>query len=113
LPKTDKESFSQWLDDWYNKYKDWLNEKWIDKNWRTYFIHRKSRSAYYSLKRNLPYLFVYQDYYWILDIPNTTNWLEALFWHLKSKLRCHPWLRLDRKIKFVTFLLNQPHTFYN
>jgi len=27
LPKTDKESFSQWLDDWYNKYKDWLNEK--------------------------------------------------------------------------------------
>jgi hypothetical protein len=58
-------------------------------------------------------LFVYQDYYWKLDIPHTTNWLETLFWHLKTKLRCHPWLRLDRKIKFITFLLNQPHTFYN
>ena len=113
LTKTDKESFTYWLDEWYNKHKDWLNEKWIDKNWKKYYIHRKTRSAYYSLRRNLPYLFVYQDYYWKLDIPHTTNWLETLFWHLKTKLRCHPWLRLDRKIKFITFLLNQPHTFYN
>ena len=113
LTYTDKESFTYWLDKWYNKYKDWLNEKWVDKNWRVYYIHRKTRSAYYSLRRNLPYLFVYQDYWWKLDIPNTTNWLESYFWYLKTRLRCHPWLSLERKIKFITFLLNQPHTFYN
>jgi DNA phosphorothioation-dependent restriction protein DptG len=27
LTKTDKESFTYWLDEWYNKHKDWLNEK--------------------------------------------------------------------------------------
>ena len=27
LNKTDKESFTYWLDKWYNKHKNWLNEK--------------------------------------------------------------------------------------
>jgi flagellar hook-associated protein FlgK len=27
LNNTDKESFTKRLDDWYNKYKDWLNEQ--------------------------------------------------------------------------------------
>jgi len=113
LNRTNKESFTHWLDEWYNKHKNWLNEKWVDKNWRKYYKHRKTRSTYYSLRRNLPYLFVYQDYYLELNIPNTTNWLETVFWHIKTKLRCHSWLRLDRKLKFIKFLISQPHTFYN
>jgi hypothetical protein len=36
-----------------------------------------------------------------------------VFWYIKTRLRCHAWLRLDRKLKFIIFLLNQPHTFYN
>lgn len=113
LNKTDKESFTYWLDEWYNKHKNWLNEKWVYKNWKKYYKHRRTRSAYFSLRRNLPYLFVYQDYWKILDIPNTTNWLETMFWYIKTRLRCHSWLRLDRKLKFIKFLLSQPHTFYN
>ena len=113
LNNTDKESFTKRLDDWYNKYKDWLNEQWVDKKGRKYYKHRRTRAAYYSLRRNLPYLFVYQDYQWKIDIPNTTNWLETVFWYIKTRLRCHAWLRLDRKLKFIIFLLNQPHTFYN
>jgi len=113
LDKTDKESFTYWLDERYNKHKNWINEKWVDKNWKKYYKHRKTRSAYYSLRRNLPYLFIYQDYWEIFNIPNTTNWLETIFWHIKTKLRCHSWLRLDRKLKFLKFLISQPHTFYN
>ena len=113
LNKTDKKTFTYMLDKWYYKYKDWLNEKWIDKNWKKYYIHRRTRSAYYSLRRNLHYLFVYQDYLWKINIPNTINWIESLFWWIKTRLRCHPWLRLDRKINFIIFLLNQPHTFDN
>ncbi len=113
LHKTDKESFTIRLDKRYNKHKDWINERWINKDWKKYYKHRRTRSAYLSLRRNLQYLFIYQDYYWILDIPNTTNWLETVFWYIKTRLRCHSWLRLDRQLKFVTFLINQPHTFYN
>jgi hypothetical protein len=60
-------------------YKDWLNEQWVDKKGRKYYKHRRTISSYYSLRRNLPYLFVYQDYQWKIDIPNTTNWLETVF----------------------------------
>ena len=40
--------------------------------WR--YVHDKTRSAYNSLKRNLPYLFTYKNNN--LDIPNTTNSIE-------------------------------------
>ena len=48
------------------------------------------RSAYHSLKRNLPYLFVYQQNQITHNTtPNTTNKLEGLFGNLKQSLRCH------------------------
>jgi hypothetical protein len=69
------------------------------------FVHKKTRSAYKSLKNNLKYLFTRYDYYWIIDIPNTTNGLEWFFGHIKAKISLHRWLKKERKIKLILALL--------
>ncbi|UNU73267.1 hypothetical protein LU293_09410 [Moraxella nasovis] len=58
------------------------------------------RSAYKSLRENLPYLFIHQQD-GTANTPNTTNKLEGLFSHLKQSLRCHQGLNKDRKVKFI------------
>jgi hypothetical protein len=83
-----------------------MKEKGVNSKWKEYYIHRKTRSAYFSLKRNLKYLFIYQEYLWELDIPNTTNGIESLFSHIKYKVNLHRWLRKDRKLKLICSLLN-------
>lgn len=114
LPSCDESVFRNELHDRYKKYEHFLKEQWFTGNWKKYYIHRKTRSAYYSLKRNLEFLFIYERYWWIMNIPNTTNGLEWLFSHLKYKVHLHRWLRKDRKIKLISYLLQywfQPHTF--
>lgn len=106
LPRTDKESFECFLYQWYEKYKYWLSEQSEDKNWKKYYIHKKTRSAYFSLKRNLKYLFIYLDYYLEVDIPNTTNALESLFGYVKNRIRVHSWLKKERKIKLISYILS-------
>ena len=106
LTRTDKWTFEICLESWHKKHHVFLNEKWINTKWKEYYIHRRTRSAYFSLKRNLKYLFVYQDYLWKLDIPNTTNGIESLFSHIKYKVNLHRWLRKDRKLKLIISLLN-------
>ncbi len=51
LTKTDKETFSYYLDLYWEKYKDFLNEKSLWRDWKLHYIHRRTRSAYFSLKR--------------------------------------------------------------
>ena len=106
LTNTDKESFTYWLNEWYEKYKDFLKERTYSENWKWQYTHRKTRSAYNSLKNNLKYLFIRYDYIWTVKIPNTTNWLEWYFGHLKNKVSLHRWLKKERKIKLILFLLN-------
>lgn len=105
LHKTDKWTFESMIEKWYEKYRNWLNEKWIGQRWKRYYIHKKTRSAYLSLKRNLKYLFTYLDLYWKVDIPNTTNAIESVFSHIKYKVNLYRWLRKDRKIKLILNLL--------
>ena len=106
LVRTDKETFEYTLKCYGEYYKEFLQERWIDKQWKNYFIHRKTRSAYFSLKNNLKYLFTYYDYMWVIDIPNTTNGLEWLFWHVKPKVSLHRGLKKERKIKLILSLLH-------
>ena len=106
LHRTEKEWLKLELERWYKKHEWFIKEKWVSSTWKKYYIHRKTRSAYFSLKRNLEYLFVYHDYLWTLDIPNTTNWLEWMFWHMKYKVTLHRWLREDRKLKLIEYLLH-------
>ena len=105
LTRTDKWTFEIILAKWYKNHRNWLNEKWVNSEWKNYFMHRRTRSAYFSLKRNMKYLFTYLDCFWKVDIPNTTNGIESVFSHIKYKVNLHRWLREDRKIKLILSLL--------
>ncbi len=100
LTNTDKESFEGGLNDWYIKWENFLNERKTDEKGTKRYVHKKLRSAYRSLKTNLPWLFTW--YYNIdLKIPNTTNAIDGHFANLKNKLRNHNGLSITRKKKFI------------
>jgi hypothetical protein len=101
MVQTDKESFVGVLELWFEKWKLFLNERSINKQTnKTFYTHKKLRSAYRSLKNNLPWLFTWYDY-WGLNIPNTTNAIDGHFADLKNKLRNHNGLSKARKMKFI------------
>ena len=105
LVHTDRETFSYYLEQYWKYYSDFLKDKKLNKKWKWEYAHKRTRSAYNSLKNNLKYLFTWYDYLWTVDIPNTTNWLEWLFWHIKPKISLHRWLKKERKIKLILSLL--------
>jgi hypothetical protein len=89
LAHTDKESFTGLFEAWISKWDSFLRERTQDKKTgKSYYVHKRLRSAYLSLKRNMPYLWTFYDYPG-LGIPNTNNGLEGKFTDLKSKLRNH------------------------
>ena len=89
LTKLTKTKFVNNLDDWYLRWSDYLNERsQSPSTGKTYYTHKRLRSAYLSLKRHLTYLFVFEDYKELM-IPNTTNALDGQFADLKNKLRNH------------------------
>ena len=101
LTKQSKADFMNSLNHWCLKWSDFLNERSTSHSTgKTYYTHKRLRSAYLSLKRHLPYLFVFEDYKELM-IPNTTNALDGQFADLKNKLRNHNGLSKERKIKFM------------
>ncbi|MDR0969503.1 MAG: transposase [Lentimicrobiaceae bacterium] len=101
LTKQTEKEFTNALNTWYLQWKDYLNERSSSPlTGKTFYTHKRLRSAYSSLKRHLPYLFVFEQYKELM-IPNTTNALEGLFANLKSKLRNHNGLSKEHKIKFI------------
>jgi hypothetical protein len=101
LARTDKESFVGALTQWFAKWEHFLNERTKDTNTgKSRYTHRKLRSAYRSLKTNLPWLFTWYDHM-EMNIPNTTNAIDGHFADLKNKLRCHNGLSIKRKKKFI------------
>lgn len=106
LTKTDKDSFQAVFDFWCKKWADFLKERSIDPiTGKSRYVHKKLRSAYLSIKRNLPFLFVWYDNP-ELHIPNTNNALEGSFTDLKNKLRNHNGLSKQNRKRFIDeFLL--------
>jgi hypothetical protein len=101
-----EEDFTQLLDEWYEKWKDFLKEKTADADglhW--HYTHKKIRSAYRSLATNLPYLFTFERYP-ELKIPNTTNSLDGFFNQMKKLLRVHNGLSEERRNRVVSEILN-------
>lgn len=102
ITKYDRKEFIEGLQAIEDKYKTFLEER----NEQHRYMHRKLRSAFRSLKKNLPYLFTYkEERYKHLNIPNTTNTCEGYFGHLKSKVRMHPGLIKRRKEKLIEKIL--------
>ena len=100
LTITYRESFEGGLNGWYSKWKAFLNEQKTDQKGKKRYVHKKLRSAYRSLKTNLPWLFTWYDKM-DLKIPNTTNAIDGHFADLKNKLRNHNGLSIARKKKFI------------
>ncbi|PIE46845.1 MAG: hypothetical protein CSA42_06670 [Gammaproteobacteria bacterium] len=107
LTKIDKNTFKSLLSDWYETHQDYLKERSINlETGKTWYTHKRLRSAYRSLNNNIDYLFVYQE----KDnqgIPNTTNALEGMFSELKRQLNCHKGLNYQRKLKFINHFLSK------
>jgi len=77
LTSTNQKNFTKKLNEWYEKYKDFLDEKSISiKTGKLNFTHLRIRSAYKSLITNLPYLFTYKNEKNI-TIHNTTNAIDG------------------------------------
>lgn len=105
LSITDRESFTELLKRWREKWRLFLSEKTVDPiTGGSHYTHRRLRSAYRSLKANLPYLYTYLDYP-NRNIPNTTNSLEGTFSNIDTKLRVHHGLKKHRKTKVIDSLL--------
>lgn len=105
LTKTDEYTFTKSLEEWHATWQDFLKEKTTHPfNERWSYTHKRVRSAYKSLKTNLPHLFIYQQYP-ELGIPNTTNQLEGFFTYLKGLLNVHRGLIKKRKSKFIDEIL--------
>jgi len=60
-------------------------------------------SAIKSIESFLPFLFTYNEHKHD-DIPNTNNFLEGAFSHIKEKLKLHRGLNINRKKKAFNFL---------
>lgn len=107
IPKSNEDEMKEVLNIWHEKWKDFLREKTFNpqtKRW--FYTHKRLRSAYRSITRNLPILYTYQKYP-ELNIPNTTNSLDGTFSHLKDMLRIHRGLKKNRKLKMIDEILSK------
>lgn len=105
LTNSAEKEFTNLLDNWYEKWKEFLQEKSINlETQRLHYTHKRLRSAYRSLKTNLPYLFTYQKYP-ELKIPNTTNSLDGTFSYFKTLLRIHRGMSKVKKYKAICEIL--------
>lgn len=102
LTSTTETSFINALDNWYEKHKEFINEKSINPTTgKEYYTHRKLVAAYRSLRRNLPYLFTYKNYS-ELKMPNTTNSLDGgVFSQLKKLTKIHQGITKSLKSKLI------------
>lgn len=108
LTDTNEKNFTKKLDEWYDKYKDFIEEKTINsETGKSFYTHQKVRAAYRSLRANLPYLFTYKNIKKI-SIPTTTNTLEGgTFSPMKNKINIHSGMDKKLKLKMVDdYLLN-------
>ena len=103
ITRMDKESFIGAFNEWYEKYKDVLNERVHDKRIKRNmppYMRPRLRSAYLSLRRNMPLLWTFYDHS-ETGLPNTNNGIEGLFSDLKGKLRVHRGISKDNRKKLL------------
>lgn len=103
ITKMDKESFVGALDDWYEKYKDIVNERVQDRRIKKKtppYMRPRLRSAYLSLKRNMSLLWTFYDHP-ETGLPNTNNGIEGMFSDIKTKVRVHSGISRDNRKKLL------------
>ena len=103
ITKMDKESFIGAFEEWYIRNKDVVNERVHDKRIKRKtppYMRPRLRSAYLSVKRNMPLLWTFYDFP-NLGLPNTNNGLEGIFSDIKTKLRVHSGISKEHRKKLI------------
>lgn len=103
ITRMDKESFIGALDDWYEKYKDVVNERVQDRRIKRKtppYMRPRLRRAYLSLRRNMPLLWTFYDRP-ETGLPNTNNGIEGMFSDIKTKVRVHSGISRDNRRKLL------------
>lgn len=100
LADKDKATFTAELDLWHTKWGDFLKERSIDRYGKSHYTRPRLRSAYFSLKRHLYWLWTYEHYPDRI-IPNTNAGIESLNSRLKTLLRVHSGITSERRKKLI------------
>ena len=103
ITSMDKESFAEAFGEWYDRNKDVVNERVHDRRIKRKtppYMRPRLRSAYLSIKRNMPLLWTFYDHP-ELGIPNTNNGLEGIFSDIKTKLRVHSGISREHRKKLI------------
>lgn len=109
LPYVSEACMEEGLSDWHNRWQEFMNERTTNpETGRWHYTHKRLRSAYRSIKKNLPFLFTYQRVP-NLQLPNTTNSLDGTFAHLKGLVKIHRGLKPDLKHKMILSILQNRH----
>lgn len=112
LTKTDKDSFVGMFQKWCQKWDKYLKERTVDPETnKSHYTHKRLRSAYLSVRRNIPMLFTWYDNI-DMGIPNTTNLIDGHFSQLKRMLRSHNGMSMEHRNKLVVgfFEASKGHT---
>lgn len=106
LKQTTRLSFEFWINEWYEKWKEFLAEKTIDlSSGNSSFTHSRLRGAFFSIRRRLDHLFTFEEHLNSFQIPNTTNSLDGYFSHLKSKLSVHRGASKNTQINIISEII--------
>ena len=101
LKDSSEQRFKQLLENWLKEHENFLNEKTVNpETGHSFYTHKRLRSAFLSLKRNLDWLFTFERHS-ELSIPKTTNLLEGCFGDVKRLLSCHSGMKKENKIRFI------------
>ena len=89
--------------DWFEKHKDFLNEKSYSlETGRYWYTHKMVRRCFSVIRKALPNMFTFLQNH---KIPKTTNGIESFFGHLKGNLNIHRGLTKSRRKKFIQWYL--------
>lgn len=103
LTKMPSPRFIGELHAWHKRWELFLKERTINpETGRWQYTHKRLRSAYRSLKTNLPYLFTFEAH---PGMPNTTNSCDGSFSHWKRKVQLHRGIFPARRKKMIDYLL--------
>ena len=107
LTDSNEKEFSEQLNNWDDEWHEFLKERTVNPfTGKWFYTHKRVRSAFRSLKTNLPYLFTYQKYP-ELNIPNTCNSIDGSFTTLKNLIRTHRGISEKNRYKMICQILGK------
>ena len=99
----DKRQWLLYLREWYDRHKDYINQKTFkEESHNEWYTHKMVRKAYVHIKKALPDMFHFLDN---PRIPKTTNALESYFGHLKENVSLHRGLSYEHSQNYVKWYL--------